>query len=376
MQSIGDQKRILHLIGGGEIGGAEELVLTLMKFLNKEKYKAHLICLCQGPFAQLAADHGFAAGVIAMRHKLDLSTIKPIREYLVENRIDLVHTHGVRANLVARIAAKKEELPVVTTFHSVLRYDYDSILKAGFARLLTMLTNKNTDQFIAISRAIEKEILQMGVPAKRIKVIYNGLDPSSFTNPGDPREIKRALDLDPDKLTVTMVARLHPVKGHRYFLQAAREIVKTGLNVQFLIIGEGIYKGKIQQWIRELGLDEVVRMPGYYSPIEDIYTVSDILSVPSLMEGLGMVILEAMYFNVPVVASNIGGVPEIIEDQVNGILVQPRDYKSLAQAIMKVLVDGDLADQIRKNGQKTVKEFSLENMAGQVEATYAALLSP
>jgi glycosyltransferase involved in cell wall biosynthesis len=94
------------------------------------------------------------------------------------------------------------------------------------------------------------------------------------------------------------------------------------------------------------------------------------------MEGLGMVILEAMYFNVPVVASNIGGVPEIIEDQVNGILVQPRDYKSLAQAIMKVLVDGDLADQIRKNGQKTVKEFSLENMAGQVEATYAALLSP
>jgi glycosyltransferase involved in cell wall biosynthesis len=122
MKKVGDKKRILHFIGGGEIGGAEELLLSLMKLLDKEKYEAWLICLCEGPFAQLVARQGFKVAVVPMRHKFDLGTIKPIREYLIKHNIDLVHTHGVRANLVARTAAKQAGLPVVTTFHSVLLF--------------------------------------------------------------------------------------------------------------------------------------------------------------------------------------------------------------------------------------------------------------
>ncbi len=374
MKQVGDKKRILHFIGGGELGGAEELLLTLMKLLDQERYEAQLICLCQGPFAELARQHGFKAAVIPMRHKFDLSTIKPIRQYLHENQIDLVHTHGVRANLVARTAAKKEGLPVVTTFHSVLRYDYDSVFKALLAKYLTIVTNKYTDRFIAISRAIKKEILEMGVPDNKIAVIHNGLDISKYAEPRNPLETGRELGLNPDKYTVAVIARLHPVKGHQYFLQAAREILNKGVNAQFLIIGEGIYRDKIKLWIKDLGLEEAVIMPGYYSPIENIYGLCDVLCVPSLMEGLGMVVLEAMHFKVPVVASNIGGIKEIIQDQSNGLLVEPGDYRGLAQGVIRVLSDKDLAQYLKEQGQETLPAFSPENMARQVEETYLSLL--
>jgi glycosyltransferase involved in cell wall biosynthesis len=376
MKQVGDKKRILHFIGGGELGGAEELLLSLMKLLDKEQYEVQLICLCQGPFAEMAARHGFKAEVILMRHKFDLNTIKPIREYLLSNEIDLVHTHGVRANLVARTAAFKEGLPVVTHFHSVLRYDYDSIYKAMMARFLTKTTNKYTNRFIAISRAIKQEILAMGVPEQIIEVIHNGLDTSRYARPRQAQETRRELGLAPDKPTVAMVARLHPVKGHKYFLQAARKVLDQGINAQFLIIGEGIYREAIENWIKDLGLEGQVIMPGYYSPIEDIYGVMDLLCVPSLMEGLGMVVLEAMYFQVPVVASNIGGIQEIIRDQENGLLVEPGDTKGLAAAIIKLLRDPKLASQLSTKGEETLQYFSPQRMARQVEDVYQALLLP
>jgi len=315
-----DKIRVLHVIGGGEVGGAEELVLTLMKLLDREKYEPYLLCLCEGPFAGLAEEQGLKAFVLPMKHKLDISTVTPLRKYIRDNNINIVHTHGVRANLVARIAAKKEIIPVVTTVHSILRYDYDSIIKAVFARYLTMLTNKNTDRFIAISRVIEREIIKMGVSPDRITVVHNGLDISKFAQPREPYKVKEELHLETDKPVVTMVARLHPVKGHEYFLRAARKVIDMGFKVQFLIIGEGIYREKIEQRVKELGLENIVKMPGYYSQVEDIYAVSDILCVPSIMEGLGLVILEAMFFNVPVIASDTGGIPEIIEDGVDGLL--------------------------------------------------------
>lgn len=369
------EARVLHVIGGGEVGGAEELVLTLMKLLDPEKYQPFLLCLCEGPFAALAARHGFPAHTMAMKHRVDLSTVDPLRQYIREQHIDLVHTHGVRANLVARLAAARENVPVVTTVHSVLQYDYDWPFKSLLARFLTRLTNKYSDKFIAISGAIATEIQQMGVPREKIVIIHNGLDSGKFSTPREAREVKRELELDPLRQTITMIARLHPVKGHEYFLRAARKVIDAGIKVQFLIIGEGKERRRLEQQVRELGLAEVVRIPGYYSPVEDIYGVSDILCVPSVMEGLGLVVLEAMYFNVPVVASNTGGIPEIINDRADGLLVEPRDYEGLAQAIMNILADPDLAIRLTTNAREKVNQFTLENMADKVEQVYDEVMN-
>ncbi|SHG42975.1 N-acetyl-alpha-D-glucosaminyl L-malate synthase BshA [Thermosyntropha lipolytica DSM 11003] len=365
--------KVLHLIGGGEIGGAERLVLTLLKLLNRDRYEPYLICLCPGPFASLARANGIKADTIAMRHKLDISTIRPLREYMRQKGIDIVHTHGVRANLVGRIAAHKEKLPVVTTFHSRLSYDYDSRLAALVATLLTRMTNRYTDRFIAISYAIKEEILAMGVPDSKLQVIHNGLDTDKFKSNRDEKEVKRELGLSPDKKIVTMIARLHPVKGHKYFILAAREVMQHTKEVQFLIIGEGSLRPELEQMVRELHLEEEVLMPGYYNDIEDIYRISDLICVPSLMEGLGLVVLEAMFFRVPVIATRVGGIPEIIEDGKDGILIPPEDHRALAEKIIRLLEDELLRKRLTDNALKKIEKFTMENMTKQVEAIYDEL---
>lgn len=369
-----DKIKVLHVIGGGEVGGAEELVLTQMELLDKDRYQPYMVCLCAGPFARLVAEHGFPAKVMAMKHRLDLTPVQPLRELMRREGIDIVHTHGVRANLVARQAGRLEGVPVVTTVHSVLRFDYDSWLKAELARLLTRLTNRNTDHFIAISGAIRDEIRSMGVSPAKISVIYNGLNSSRFTESRPTHELVRELGLVEGRKVVSMVARLHPVKGHRYFLEAARQVIDAGIDAQFLIIGEGDQRQKLEARVKQLGLRERVRMPGYWGKVEEIYAVSDVLCVPSVMEGLGLVVLEAMYFGVPVVASNTGGIPEIITDGRNGLLVEPRNADDLARSIRRVLTETALTESLVAEGRRTVEDFSQEKMARQVEEIYASLL--
>ena len=368
------RKKILHIIGGGEIGGAEELVFTLLKQTDPSRYEVRLICLCPGPFADLVAREGFPTLTIPMRHRMDISKIKPMRKYIRENQIDLIHTHGVRANLIGRPAARRENIPVVTTFHSMLHYDYDAPWKVAMARLLTMHGNNYTDRFIAISHAIKDDLLDMHIPADKIQVIHSGLDVSKFTSTQNPDQIRQQFNLDSDRLTFTMVARFHPVKGHRYFLQAARLLLDAGIKAQFLLIGEGLYRPELEARVRDLGIDSFVHMPGYYRQVEDVYRISDVLCVPSLMEGLGLVILEAMYFEVPVIASSVGGIPELIEDGQSGILIPPADVQAFYNAMYKIAVNQDLAQALARQGKERVKDFTIDNMARQVEECYSELL--
>jgi glycosyltransferase involved in cell wall biosynthesis len=164
----------------------------------------------------------------------------------------LFHTHGVRANLVARLAAKQEGKPVVTTVHSVLDYDYDSRLKANFARIITRLTNNKTDCFIAISGAIKNDLLKMGIPENKIELIYNGLDPGKFNTNHNLQALRERLGIKPDRLVISMIARLHPVKGQEYFLQAARIIKESGIPAQYLLVGEGISRDKLEAMVDQL----------------------------------------------------------------------------------------------------------------------------
>jgi glycosyltransferase involved in cell wall biosynthesis len=367
-------KKILHMIGGGEIGGAEELVFTLLKQTDPSRYEVHLVCLCPGPFADLVAREGFPTLTIPMRNRMDLSKIKAVRNYINEHQIDLVHTHGVRANLIGRPAARRENIPIVTTFHSMLRYDYDAPWKVAMAQFLTRAGNHYTNRFIAISHAIKEDLLAMHIPANKIQVIHSGLDVSKFTSQQKPDEIRRQFNLDSDRLTFTMVARFHPVKGHRYFLQAARQLLDAGIKAQFLFIGEGFYRPEVEAQVKNLGLDSVVHMPGYYRQVEDVYRVSDVICVPSLMEGLGLVILEGMYFGVPVIASSVGGILELIEDGKSGILIPPADTEALYKAMYKLAVDQDLAQALAQEGKERVKQFTIENMTRQVEECYSELL--
>ena len=365
--------KVLQVIGGGEIGGAERHLLTLMRLLDRGRFTPELLCLCQGPFAGVCREEGVATHEIVMRHKLDLATVAPIRHLIREQNIDLVHTHGVRANLVARMAGRAENIPVVTTFHSVLRYDYASATEAMVARVLTRLTNNRTDRFIAISGAVKEDLAAMGVAPDRIEVIYNGLDVSLLA-PGDSTdEVRKKLGILPDQRVVAMVGRLHAVKGHIFLLQAAQRIVTQHHDVVFLLVGEGPERGFIEKTIQELGLAGKVIMTGFYPNISELYPVMDILCLPSLMEGMGLVLLEAMYFGVPVVATQVGGIPEVIIDGESGLLVDPGNSRALAMAITWLLDSPDLQRRLITGGRKRAEKFTVENMVRHTERVYTEI---
>jgi glycosyltransferase involved in cell wall biosynthesis len=366
--------KILQVIGGGEFGGAERHLLTLMRLLDRELFSPVLLCLCEGPFAEQCRAEGIETHEIIMRHKLDLATVKPIRQLIESEGIDLVHTHGVRANLVARTASRQAAVPVVTTFHSMLRYDYQSRWEAYTARILTLLTNGKTDCFIAVSRAIKEDLIRMGVPEAKITVIYNGLDQARLSASSPNPDIKEQLQIDPGKRVLAVVGRLHSVKGQSYFLEAAQLLLPRFPDLLFLLIGEGPDRPAIEQKIKDLKLEQNVFMTGFYPRMNDLYPAIDILCMPSLMEGLPFVLLEAMSFGIPVIASRVGGIPEIVRDKINGLLVSSRDSAELARAMSELLSDRELAARLAANGRETVQEFTLTNMARKTEAVYQTAL--
>ncbi len=366
--------KVLQVIGGGEIGGAERHLLTLMRLMDRERFIPELLCLCRGPFAPQCRREGITTHEVIMRHKLDLGTVAPIRRLIREQEIDIVHTHGVRANLVARISGRAEGVPIVTTFHSLLRYDYSSTAEAWVARALTRLTNNRTDRFIAVSGAVKEDLVTMGVPPDKVNVIYNGLDVSLLVPGDEPATVRGKLGILPGQRVVAMVGRLHAVKGHVYLLQAARQIVNQYDDVLFLLVGEGPERGLIERTIKELDLVDRVIMTGYYPNISELYPVMDMLCLPSLMEGMGLALLEAMYFGVPVVATRVGGIPELIIDGESGLLVDPGNSDALAIAITWLLDDPALRQRLIAGGRKRAQEFTVEKMVRQTENVYTSLI--
>lgn len=367
--------KVLQVIGGGEIGGAERHLLTLMRLMDRERFTPELLCLCRGPFAPQCRQEGITTHEVIMRHKLDLATVAPIRRLIRKQDIDIVHTHGVRANLVARIAGRAEGVPVVTTFHSLLRYDYSSSAEALVARALTRLTNNHTDRFIAVSGAVKEDLTTMGVKPDKVQVIYNGLDVSALVPGDDPDAVRRKLGILPGQRVVAMVGRLHAVKGHVFLLQAARQVVAQYDDVVFLLVGEGTERRLIERTVEELGLNDKVIMTGYYPNVSELYPIMDMLCLPSLMEGMGLVLLEAMYFGVPVVATQVGGIPELIIDGESGLLVAPGNSEALAVAITWLLDDPDLRQRLIVGGQRRAQEFTVEKMVRQTEMVYTGLFS-
>lgn len=365
--------RVLQVIGGGEIGGAERHVLGLLTGLSAYGYDSSLICLCAGPFCEKAAESGINSITIEMKGKLDITKIAPLREYMRRERIDIVHTHGVRANLVARKAAKALRLPVVTTFHSAIAHDYSSRAAAMMAGFITRVTNRYTDEFIAISDSIRSDALRMRIDPAKVVTIYNGIDFNG--TPQDARKTwRRSFGIDDQASVVGVVARLHEVKGHVYLLEAIKKIITDFPGIRLVFVGEGPYREVIEAKIKQLGLGEYIIMTGFIENLSGIYQSFDVACLPSLMEGMGITLLEAMYEGTPVVASRVGGIPELIRDGVDGVLVEPANPTKLAEALKQVLGDAEMCKQIAASAKLRAEQFSRPAMLRATANIYDKLL--
>lgn len=229
------------------------------------------------------------------------------------------------------------------------------------------LYNRKVDGVIAISQKIADLLVQGGVRREKIRVIYSGIDPVPFA------KVKR-IEPRSEARVIGTVAVLEERKGHRFLLEAAALLKQQGHRLIYRFAGEGSQKERLQKMALELGLQEVAFM-GFVSDIPSFLSSIDIFVLPSFYEGLGVAVIEAMAAGKPVVASAVGGIPELVEDQVAGLLVPPRDASALARSISQLVPSEDRIRQMGEKGREHVhRHFTMEQMAKKNEDYYYELL--
>jgi len=369
------QLRVVHVIGGGEFGGAERHLLNLFKAVDPQAVKITVCCLFAAPFAEMAAQAGLPALAVPMRHKLDLRVLDEMAHYFRIIEADLVHTHGVRANLLGRIAARQAGKKTVATVHSLLEHDYPGFFSRLANSLAEKLTRGMTDHFITVSEGLKKALVQKGTAAERVTVVHNGLDLEGLALVRTPGLWRSRLGCGTGTPLVGIVARLHPVKGHRCFLQAAREVLAVRPEVKFAVAGGGAEREALELLARRLGIADRVVFTGFVEEIWSLMAGLDLLVIPSLWEGFGLTAAEGLAMGVPVVAADVGGLPEVVRHGETGLLIPPSDAVALARGILWMLDHPAEAAEMASRGMAVAQaEFSSPAMARRTVEVYRKLL--
>ena len=232
------------------------------------------------------------------------------------------------------------------------------------------LYNRRVDGVVAISRKISELLMEAGVEGERIRLIYSGIDPQPFEAAANA-----GISRSHEGIVVGIAAVLEERKGHRFLLEAARRLKRQGCQIQYRVAGEGSLRKSLEETATRLGLREDVEFLGFVEDIPGFLTTVDVVLLPSLFEGLGVSVLEAMAAGKAVIASRVGGLAELVIDTETGLLVPPGDVDGLANAIAKLTADKALMEAMGRKGAERLKEsFTMEQMARSNEDYYYGLL--
>jgi glycosyltransferase involved in cell wall biosynthesis len=303
-----------------------------------------------------------------------LSLIRLMREY----RPHIVHTHTAKAGTLGRVAARLARVPVVVhTYHGHVFHGYFSPAKTRFFLAVERWLARGTDRLLTVSENVRQELLNLGIgTSERLRVMPLGLDLDRFLScEGSQGQLRAELGIDPQALLVGIVARLVPIKRHECFLQAAAEVAQKHSGCQFLVVGDGERRVELEHLVRRLALDGRVRFLGWRQDLERIYADLDLVVLTSANEGSPVSLIEAMAAGKPVVATRVGGVPDLVEDGVTGLLVPPEAPAALAEAIEALLTDSERRRAFGQAGRERVyPAFSAKRLVGDIDQLYTELI--
>ena len=363
-----DRIRVVELLATGTSGGAQEHVFNIVSRLDRSRYDVSVLALGNGAaIRRLERAH---IDVCVLDEMDDAAAIQAVAAHLASVKADVVHNHMYRAEVVgtqaawALAAAGKRRPYIVSTVHSSrFRSDEDR-------ELLRQLTPK-MDHLIAVSRAIERKLADEGRVGAPISRIYNGVDLTRYSEPDICGTLHSEYPISPDSPIVGVVARLEPEKGHPTLLEAWPAVIAAVPKAHLLIVGEGSQREALEARVRALGIEQSVTFTGRRDDVPAVTAALDVAVLPSYREAQGLSILEAMALSRPVVASAVGGIPEMIEHGRTGLLVPPREPAALAAAIVRLLTDHPYADTLAKAAQNLVHDrFCVELMVRAIETIY------
>jgi glycosyltransferase involved in cell wall biosynthesis len=362
--------KILQLISSEGKYGAETMLLCLVKSLALLGHESVIGVFRNShcphtEIAEAAKLEGLKVEIISCDGKVDRSAMEAIRHILRIHSIDLVHTHGYKANFYGYLAARGEGVPLVATYH----LDWpDRGLALRLYHLLDRLVVRRFGRIAAVSEAVARSLRRSGVPSARIATIDNGIDLFPFTQARPT--LRKEMPQRP-KMLIGLVGRLTPQKGCEYFLQAAQKVLVGFPEALFVLVGEGPDRMKLEALAQELKIRDRVIFAGHREDMPGVYSSLDVLVLPSINEGLPMTLIEAMAAARPVVATPVGAVPKLVIPEQTGLLVNLRHPENLAAAIGRFISDPDLRRRLGANGQAWVmRRFSAEAMARKYAEIY------
>lgn len=339
---------ILHINGEKNWAGGEVQLFNLCKGLNSQGHNCIIACQKNGALWAKAAKAGFSVEGVPVRGLFDFESLIKLIKIIKNSHIDIVHMHTYSGYYLSAIAAKLSgRVGIVLTRRMDFAIEKNLINKIFFGKMV--------DKIIAISQAVRNVIIDAGVDSSKVEIIYESIDIDNF--PLETNSSNFQADKSDKVKIVGTVAHLYERKGIKFFLEAAHKVIKENPEVKFMVVGDGPLRDGLESYAKNgLGLSGKVTFTGFRNDIKDVLSTMDIFVLPSLKEGLGVAILEAMALAKPVVATKTGGIPESVIDGVTGFLVPICNADLLAEKITYLLNNPDIAKKMGQNGRLRIEE--------------------
>lgn len=368
-------KTLLHFIQDGDTSG---IFPNLAKWHDKTKYRVLFASL--GEFAPWLREYMESQGVEcfscgAKSRKDYLSAILKLSKYLKKEKVDILHVHLFDPSIVGLLAGVKAgtKYRVMTRHYS----DYHTRINKKWHVKLDQICNRLSHKIIGVSEHTSDHVVEVeGTPREKVVTVYNGIDFDRVKpSEGDFRtKIRQEFNAE-GKFLILTTGRLHPEKGYLHLFPAVAELKKlTDKPFVWLIAGKGIFEAEFRQRVSESGCDDVIKFIGFRKDIPDLMSTADVFVLPSVAEAFGIVFAEAIYLGTPIVATKIGGIPEIVTEGVDGILIPPADSNAIAEAVADLINNPEKLESLANSGkQKVIERFEFEDMTRNYEAVYESL---
>jgi len=364
----GGRVRVVEVMATGTNGGAQEHVYSLVTRLDPANYDVRVVSLSHGSSVRRLEKAGVDVSVIDEPD--DRAAVRALAEMLAEMEPEVIHNHMYRAEVVGTRAALLlgemgcKRPAIISTVHS-------SRVRCVDDRVALRQLTPLMDRLIVVSKAIELKIQEEGRTGAPTSLIYNGVDLQRYNHQQPCCTLHEEYLIPESAPIVGVVARLEAEKGHRVLLEAWPLVLDEHPEAWLLVVGEGSERNSLEAQAGSLGISDHVVFTGRREDVPAVTAALDVAVLPSYREAQGLSVLEAMALSRPVVASNVGGIPEMIEDGVTGLLVPPGNREALADAINHLLSDHPYADMLAKRGHDLVHDrFCIELMTSQIETLY------
>lgn len=367
---------VLHLIDHYRVGGPGKTIINTAKYIDRKIFTLHI-----GSFLPVGNETELSSEI--EKNRIALLPLKDTRGFSFKNfqllsryidleNISILHSHGYKADIYGiLLCIFRRNLIVLTTHHGWIRNTITQVILGGTTLKLSFLFAHT----ILVSKEMKRHLSRYALKKKKYSIIHNAIRIEDYRPQGNRDEHRKLINVNKDDIVLLSVGRLSKEKGCLNLLNAFNKIYKKNKNIKLVYVGDGPIMDIMKNQIDELNLTRSVILSGHHRVVQPYYEAADIFICPSDTEGLSNVILEAMAYSLPVVATEVGGNPEIIKDQMNGLLVPPQNALALANAINILVLNPDMRTLLGRSGYDTiVDKFSFSMRTQKIEDLYMKLL--